>query len=490
MFSIDMQKNIYDLIIVGAGPAGLAVAHCCSALNLRILVIDKEQSIGGCHRVKRVNNIFTEHGPRIYLSIYKNMFDLLSEIGLSSDDIFTDYLYSTFSLIRNKVLPYLTIGEIISFIGAYLRYILDENYGSYISLKQFCVDNGYSEIAIEMFDRICRLTDGSTIEGFSLNNMLTLADTNVSGLQPKGPLDKILFNKWQDFLEKRGVHFSLGHTIKSIHYNSKQNNVDYIILDNNVLHYTKNLVLAVPPVSLTKLLEYQTPLIKNCFANYNVLKEWSEKTEYIEYISITYHFKKDIYIPKVHGLSMNSEWGIVIVNLSDYMQDIENEYAKVISLAITICDKPSKYTNKTANQCSNRNELMKEAYRQLKSDLFPDLPHYDLAVLNPNNYYDSHAEKWQTTDEAFFHSVNTNYLPFHSTFIRNIYNVGTHNGHHHINLTTMESAVTNGIVLSGRMYPQLKRKIKTNWKYRDIIIYIIIMLLVIILIVLIAHNYN
>jgi len=38
--------QFYDLIIVGAGPSGLALAHVCSNIYRRILVIDKEYSIG------------------------------------------------------------------------------------------------------------------------------------------------------------------------------------------------------------------------------------------------------------------------------------------------------------------------------------------------------------------------------------------------------------------------------------------------------------
>lgn len=66
----------YDIVIIGAGPTGLAFAQCCKNLNLKILIIDREQTIGGCHRVRRefINNeyIFTEHSPRVYFNNFVN----------------------------------------------------------------------------------------------------------------------------------------------------------------------------------------------------------------------------------------------------------------------------------------------------------------------------------------------------------------------------------------------------------------------------------
>ena len=85
----------YDLIIVGAGPSGLALAHTTSSIYRKVLIIDKEQDIGGCHRVKRNSDgMFTEHGPRIYLSIDYNFFNLINELGLNIEDIFVKYKYS------------------------------------------------------------------------------------------------------------------------------------------------------------------------------------------------------------------------------------------------------------------------------------------------------------------------------------------------------------------------------------------------------------
>ena len=70
----------YDLVIVGAGPSGLALAQCLRNTYNKILIIDKESEIGGCHRVRRVDTIFTEHGPRIYSNTYKNFQMLLKDM--------------------------------------------------------------------------------------------------------------------------------------------------------------------------------------------------------------------------------------------------------------------------------------------------------------------------------------------------------------------------------------------------------------------------
>ena len=71
----------YDLVIIGAGPSGLALAQASSSIGKKILIIDRENQIGGSHRVRRVKQgnelLFTEHGPRIYTTAYKNFINLL-----------------------------------------------------------------------------------------------------------------------------------------------------------------------------------------------------------------------------------------------------------------------------------------------------------------------------------------------------------------------------------------------------------------------------
>ena len=63
-----------NTVIIGSGPAGLAFANYAIKANPneKILIIEKDKVIGGCHKVNRIDGYFCEHGPRIYISNYIN----------------------------------------------------------------------------------------------------------------------------------------------------------------------------------------------------------------------------------------------------------------------------------------------------------------------------------------------------------------------------------------------------------------------------------
>lgn len=448
----------YDLIIVGAGPAGLALAHASSSLYRRILIIDKETEIGGCHRVKRdVNGLFTEHGPRIYLSIYYNFFNLMNEMGLQVDDVFVNYKYSFDDVAKEKLLPHYTFYEIFMFALAYLMYVINDDYGKDISLYEYLRGHGFSLKVIDIFDRLCRFTDGGNVYSYSLNKILKLTDSSpmLQIYQPKAPLDVVLFSTWKKFLSNRGVDFMLGFHIAD--YDIQNNNVETITLSNSEKIRCGKLVFAVPPVALANIIQYEDGL-RNAFGNYSDFERWVDKTKYIDYISITYHFKDKLGLPLINGLTFDTDWGIVIINLSDYMETVDDAdagYSTVLSTAVSICDKNSRTTYKKANECS-ADELINEVHRQIKESGFTNLPDDYKAIINPNNYYDTYKNKWACRDNAYFNTYNEKYIPFYSS-INNVYNVGTHNGKSYMSYTTIESAVSNAMYLAGELYPEVSK---------------------------------
>jgi len=288
-------------------------------------------------------------------------------------------------------------------------------------------------------------------------------------------------------LEYRGVEFVLGHNISHIGF--EKNQIQYIVLDNHEHYHAKNLVLAMPPMNLVKCLSTCEQPIQDAFGDLRKLDEWSKRTEYITYISITYHFKNPINIETINGLTIDTDYGIVVINLSDYMPKVEDGFAKVLSAAISICDRPSKHTGKTANECSEE-ELYKETFRQMKTSLYPDLHDYDLAIINPNSYYDSVLKQWKTIDSAFLKVTGTEFLPFHSQTIKNLYNLGVQNGHDYIGYATMESAVSNAMSLSCILYPELHKRyyVRKFWRIRDMIIFLIVIICIILVIALIQYT--
>jgi len=487
----------YDLVIVGAGPAGLALAHASSSLYRRILIIDNETEIGGCHRVKRnIDGLFTEHGPRIYLSIYYNFFNLMSEMGLKVEDVFVNYKYSFDDVAKEKILPHCSLYEMFMFSSAYLMFVINDGYGKDISLYEYLRGHGFSLKVIDMFDRLCRFTDGGNVYSYSLNKILKATDSSpmLKIYQPKAPLDVVLFSTWKKFLSNRGVDFMLGFRITD--YDFQNNNVETITLSNTEKIRCGKLVFAVPPVSLMNIIKYEDGL-RNAFGNFNDFERWVDNTKYIDYISITYHFKGKLGLPIINGLTFDTDWGIVLINLSDYMDsvddvdDVEAEgvaaeggYSTVLSTAISICDKNSRATYKKANECS-ADELIKEVHRQIKESIFHDLPSDYKALVNPNNYYDTYKNKWACRDNAYFNTYNEKYIPFYSS-INNVYNVGTHNGKSYMSYTTIESAVSNAMYLAGELYPEVSSKYTV---YRGITLKNILMFIILVLFVVLYYYF-
>ena len=148
----------YDIVIVGAGPTGLAIAHCCSSIKgMKILVIDREKTIGGCHRVIRDSNgLFTEHGPRIYLSIYKTLFFLMKDMGLNIDDVFVLYKYTLIELLLQNVFPNITFSEVLILILDFLYYMYDDRYGENVNYEKHLKDKMFSNKMIDILDRTFR----------------------------------------------------------------------------------------------------------------------------------------------------------------------------------------------------------------------------------------------------------------------------------------------------------------------------------------------
>ena len=480
---------IYDYVIIGAGPSGLALAQCCSRKGERILIIEKENTIGGCHRVRRVKYknavgdtemIFTEHGPRIYSDTYSVFQELLKEMNVDFYDLFKRYKFNITEIGGQTILSVLSIKEIGLLTLQFLYLSFDNTFGESTNLYDYLRQNNFSENSLEMIDRICKLSDGGGHHKFTLNKFLQLVNQQLfySLYQPTKPNDVGLFKIWYDFLKSRKVDFLFNTTIKSINTNVKTKNVEFISINddsgNNLDIYTKNLILAIPPKSLYNLLIKENDLIKNSFGS--DLKYFSEENAYTEYISITFHWDTSLKLKKIYGFP-KSAWGVAFVLLSDYMKFDQSTSKTVISAAVTITDKKSPSINKTANECT-KEELIIEVFNQLKLAYGNDLDIPILSVLSPGVYYDSSSKMWISKDTAFIASNKYKPLPFKSPTVHNLYTLGTHNGKSLYKFTSLEAAVSNAVVLSNELQKQQKQQLTRTIHFSDIlrVVYVILIM--------------
>jgi hypothetical protein len=465
---------MYDLVIIGGGPAGLAVAQCCSKYAKNILILEKESSIGGCHRVRRVDKYFTEHGPRVYSDSYMVFKSLLSDVDLDFYELFKPYNFSFLQIGGETIWTALNWRELFTLVQDFTIMLLNPDHGKNMTMKQYVTTNNFSAKASDMLDRLCRITDGADLAKYTLKEFLELGNQQVlySLYQPKTPNDKGFLMLWKQALEKRGVTITTNADVQRINTNAGTvSSIDVIINGTPTNIQSNKIVCAVPPKHLVNILSKCETSVQNAFVPFDDLKSFATKTAYNEYLSMTFHWDKPLSLDNIYGFPKTT-WGLVFIKLSDYMHF--DESGTVISLAITITDRVGDFIRKTPNECT-KEELFTEVQFQLKQS-FPDLPVPSKTLMSPGVVYKDN--KWVSLDTAYIASAGFESLPFAGT-IKELYNVGTHNGKHKYAFTSLESAVTNAVILSRSLYPELKETfpIQSPFSVRDLIVVIILILI-------------
>ena len=464
----------YDYTIIGAGPSGLMLAYMLGVLGKKCLIIDKNNNVGGCHRVLRVDGLFTEHGPRIYSNSYVNTIQILKKMGIKFDDIFTPYNFSI-SNIGGKTISNLSFTEIIR-LG--WEFMLNSSNNKKISMDEYMTKNNFSKEAKDYINRLCLLTDGASANKYTLFEFLELANQQIlyKLYQPKKPNDQGLFTLiLKAIKETSNVDILLNTEVVKLNTDSnKINTIEILTSKTKSSINSDNFILAIPPKNIIKL----TKGIPNVFGENTELI--ASGSSYNNNIPIIFHWDSEIKLDKIWGFP-KSDWGIAFIILSNYMNFSDDRSKTVISTCITLTNNLSSVLNKTSNQVTDKNELIAEVFRQLKES-FPTISDPTHKILSPTVYRENN--EWLDTDSAFVQTNQNLFLPTHGS-IYNLYNVGTQNGKSPYNFTSFESAVSNSISFVNNVLPKSKKyfKIYKPYSLRKIIQFIIILLMLVNIIV-------
>lgn len=465
-----------DYCIIGAGPCGLTLAWILSKNNFKVTIIDRENDIGGCHRVRRVkdnnDNFFTEHGPRIYLSSFLNTIKWFRDMDMDFFKYFSKYNFN-FSSIGDRSIKNIKFFELFWFGYESIRMIFNDLYSKQITCLDFMEKHNFSLDTIDYIDRICRLTDGVGSDKYTLFEFLQLINQNglYSIYQPNKPNDIGIFHKIKSKLINNGVKFIFNTKINNIivdkHDSNKISHITGLSKHNTFGLYANNFIFAIPPVNLVQIIQ-NNPFVKNSFGQFDIIKQWAHFNNYNIYVSITFHWNQNLQLPKVWGFPL-SDWGIAYIVLSDYMTFDNQQSKTVISCCITKPEAISTNINKTIDQCSNQ-ELINETFRQLKIN-FPNLQTPTKSFISPGDY--KFNNKWLTKDTAYMMTTdiaNHNPIQFASVMFNNLYSVGSHNRYSKYHFTSMESAVTNAIAVSSQLLNVNNKDNNNNNYMNDVIL--------------------
>ena len=99
---------MYDVIIIGAGPAGLTAAYELSDSGKKVLVLEKKPRVGGLAETKVFGNYRYDIGPHRFFTKNKEVYDLFLEI---LDDDAVEVKRKTRILFKNSYFSYWRSGD-------------------------------------------------------------------------------------------------------------------------------------------------------------------------------------------------------------------------------------------------------------------------------------------------------------------------------------------------------------------------------------------
>ena len=425
--------DTYDFIIVGGGPAGLTLATVLSAKNFRIAIVDREPSLGGCHRVRRDSHgWFGEHGPRVYSGSYTHVQAVLASIGLQWDDVFVKTEFAPDKMDGKRWFQHLTPREVFALCTEFIPFLLwNAKRGSKESVLHFCTRSNFSDASTSYMDRICRFSDGAGADRYPLHKFMSGFDAHVlyNFYRPRGANDTGLFAHWERVLRDRGVDIFLGQN-DAVHMRGSKS---VVLASHQELHAEHAIILAMPPTNCVDLLsKSHRPIPRG-------MPQFAEDTEYGEYLNVTFHFSTAPFTREPEKLFRSTPWGIA------YLPQFGGH---VLSTAATLLSVPSPRTGKTAHQ-STRKQLAEEILDQLRRATGIALRPVRVVI---SSGLSRSANAWDDKDTAYVKTANTDYWPSFE-LEPGVYTVGTHTGRSSDAFTSMESAVQNALALAHTLYP-------------------------------------
>ena len=281
---------MYDLVIIGAGPAGLTAAYELAKTEKKVIVIEKKSQVGGLAETKVFGKYRYDIGPHRFYTKNEEVYKLFLEM-LGSDAVEVDR--KTRILFNNSYFDYpltplnalfgLGLGESVVIGFSYLF----ARVKSYLSISKI---NNFEDWVVDRFGRklfnnfFKNYTEkvwgidckdigsdwaAQRIKGLSLSTAIKFALFPNSKKRPKTLVDKfyyprlgagMLWEKFEEHIINKGIEVIKNKKVTSVKKTKDSFSIIYEDSDNNKTSVkTKNVFFSNPLLEFISIYESDVP---------------------------------------------------------------------------------------------------------------------------------------------------------------------------------------------------------------------------------------
>ena len=492
---------MYDIIIFGGGLSGLTLAHELIKKKFKILIIEKDNELGGMARSNRNKNLYpSEHSWRGYGPFYKNTFQLMKEIPYYDTNVFNNLsIPIEFYLLYDKEYNYKTLLSIKDIIIIYyiaINYLLSdirrEYYYSYNIepfLKKYLTKDGYNfminfiggpgygmnknELSMGHlfhFPVISQInkkkhthrhsSDGHEYEHHSDENWHVM----------NGPTSDVWIEPWVKYLKEKGV--DIWTNTELIKINHKKDHISFVEVKQNGIIYqlkAKEYILSINPFNTVDILRKSK--MQGLYNNFKSLTDNTKSKQ----ISFRIGINKEIMYPinNIAFVMVDSEFKITWYPQEKHWKH-KPGMKSLWSGTIVDFEEKGNLFNKNAEHLDNE-ELKKEIiYQILRSKSFQKLI-YDNNGFYLNKKDIDYTEIWyewkfyngkqEQLNKKWVNDIyNEEFRPLQKTKYENLFLSGAHTKTT-INLWSMEGAIESGKITANYILDKYNKPNIEHYKH-------------------------
>ena len=281
---------MYDLVIIGAGPAGLTAAYELADSDKKVIILEKKSQVGGLAETKVFGNYRYDIGPHRFFTKNKEVYELFLKM-LGKDAV--EVNRKTRILFKNSYFDYpltplnalfgLGIGEsiVIGFsyifarIKSYLKISKINNFEDWVvdRFGKKLFKNFFKNYTEKVWGVDCKDIGSDwaaqRIKGLSLSTAIKFALFPNSKKRPKTLVDKfyyprlgagMLWEKFEDYVKNQGVEVAKNKKVTGVSNNG--NNFKVTIEDdlgNQTSIDTKNIFFSNPLLEFIDIYDNDVP---------------------------------------------------------------------------------------------------------------------------------------------------------------------------------------------------------------------------------------